>query len=148
MFDLVAKSYGDGGDIQRFADIGLRLRDGRLAFDESVLDAQLAANPEGVKSFLDASQTGAADAIEDFLELFTSSFDGTITTRINAIDDQNDDLEDQADRFLESLDRQRLILERQFLQMEIAIAKISSLEGTITQLQQLAIFAQSVGTNK
>jgi hypothetical protein len=32
--------------------------------------------------------------------------------------------------------------------MEIAIAKISSLEGTITQLQQLASFAQSVGSNK
>ena len=149
LFDLVSRNLGDaGGNIRNLTDIGLRLRDGILEFDESFFDAQLAANPTEVRAFFDDSQAAAAEEIEDILKSFTSAIDGTITTRVSSLGEQNDGLEDQAERLAERLERERIRLENQFIQMEIAIAKVQNLEGTLSQLQQLASFAQNQDSSK
>ncbi|MCG8583708.1 MAG: flagellar filament capping protein FliD [Pirellulales bacterium] len=146
LFDIVGRVFGEGaGDIRRLTDLGLTLNNGRLEFDQSVLETQLAADPEGVKSFFDTTQFGAADKIEDLLDSFTSVVDGSITNQVNSINEQNAELEEQSELLAFRLEQERLRLEQQFVQMEIAIARVQSLESTLTQLAQLADSAQSNG---
>jgi flagellar hook-associated protein 2 len=149
LFDMVSKNYGAAtSGVRNLADLGLRLKDGRLLFDEAAFDTRYSADPANTIALFEKTQGGAAKAMEDILKAFTSAVDGTITTRTRSLDDQNSSLEDQVDRLTLRLEQQRIRLEDQFIQMEMAIAKVNSLEGTLTQLQQLAEFAQSVGSKK
>ena len=134
---VIERLAGASGDIQRLADVGVRLRSGRLEFDEQKLRDALEANPEQLVEFFTDEESGMAAAMKEQLEGITET-GGLIDRRENTLESQREQIADRVDVLNERLDRRAQQLMRQFLAMESALAELQSQQGALTQLAALA----------
>lgn len=152
-----SKPSGVSTQFDYLFEVGIKLGEGNeLEFDQEKFEQAFAQDPEGVEALLSASkllpkepieiapgvtvadtedtyeQQGVFEQLEVLIEAFTNSIDGTITIKKNSFDTKIDQQKDRIEQLQKSLDSKRLVLQQQFLQMEQALAALS------TQSQALA----------
>jgi flagellar hook-associated protein 2 len=128
---------GAGGHFQRLSDIGIRLRTGRLEFDEEKFRAALENRPDEMAEFFSAEETGLATLMKEQLEGITEA-GGLIDRRDGTLERQQDLLSDRVDVLNERLERKRERLMRQFYALETALAELQSQQTALEQLSSLA----------
>ncbi len=138
LFQLVTgRPPGASGEIQRLSDIGIRLRNGRLEFDEEQLLAALEDHPEEIAEFFANEDSGLAAAMKEQLEGITEA-GGLIDRRENTLERQRELLGDRVDVLNGRLEQKRARLMRQFWAMEAALAELQSQQTALAQLASLA----------
>jgi len=146
LFQVVTgRRPGAGGDIRRLSDLGIRLRAGRLEFDEEKFLAALEDHPEEMTEFFTAEVTGLAAIMKEQLEGMTEA-GGLIDRRDNTLERQQDLLGDRVEVLNERLERKRERLMRQFWAMETALAELQSQQTALAQLSSLAGSFSAWGT--
>jgi flagellar hook-associated protein 2 len=100
-------------------------QDGDLEIDEDELRDALSDNFDAaVSMFTDAD--GVNLALQDAIDVLTDEDDGTVTARIDGLDDAIDDQAERLERFDDRLDAYEERLKRQFTAMELAMARFQS----------------------
>ena len=145
LFQLVTgRPPGASGEIQRLSDIGIRLRNGRLEFDEEQLLAALEDHPEEIAEFFANEDSGLAAAMKEQLEGITEA-GGLIDRRENTLERQRELLGDRVDVLNGRLEQKRARLLRQFWAMEAALAELQSQQTALAQLASLAGSSDTLG---
>jgi flagellar hook-associated protein 2 len=103
---------------------------GQLSLDESVLDAKLASDPEGVKALV----SGAATAAHSRVTGMTDSTYGSATLDVSTLQQNIQDITDQVAKADERLAIRRQSLQEQFTNMEMIIAGLNSQNSVLTSL--------------
>lgn len=134
---------GAPGGIRRLSEVGIRLSEGKLTFDETKFRDAYAADPQGVTSFFTDETNGIAKKMESEIERLTDDSTGLLPAREKALENQKTLLNDRVDVLNDRLLRRRDQLLRQFLSMEQAL---SSLQSQQTALSQLSALSSSYST--
>lgn len=134
---------GGLGAVKRWAQLGIKLAEGQLQFDQARFDEAFAADPQAVIDAFTRPETGIAASLKKTLEGISDSSDGVIARRNNALETQKDDLNDRIASLNELLDRKRQRLMRQFLAMESAISQLQSQGSALSQIGSLNIPSSS-----
>lgn len=143
MLGLVAsRTMGTGGDLQYTWQVGLRLRDQRVQFDEATFREAYAADPDAVMEFFTDAEAGFGAVVEDVLEQLTDSQDGTLAKRDDVLDSNEELLNKRAEQLEALLADKRARLQAQFLAMEMSLAKLQSQQ---TALQGFTVIPPSTG---
>jgi len=144
LFDLGAHSFGNSGDsIRLLSDIGVKLKNGQLTFDSSVLQEKLANEPTAVEQFFDTANVGLAERLDTVLDAITDSIDGTIAQRATVLDEQITDLNERVDRLNLQLESRRQRLLQQFLLTEQILAQLQTQQDALSRIAPLP----QVGSN-
>ncbi len=125
------------GELTGAASAGLKLKNGRLEFDEQKFRDALAQSPQGVTELFTDPEDGLAVWLETQAKAITEST-GLIGRRAESLGDQRDLLDDRVTQMNTLLDLKRERLTRQFLAMEQSLAQLQSQQGALTQLSALA----------
>jgi flagellar hook-associated protein 2 len=148
LLDLISGAAGNStGTIRGFAQLGLTLSEGVLSINSEVLQARLTNDPQGVRDFLAAAESGAGVRLESALKGFTNAIDGAITRRVDAFDDRIAQLEERSEFLTARIEARRERLLAQFAEMERVLAQIQGQNTAITQLAQLATQFSNVNRN-
>ena len=134
---VTGRAPGASAHFQRLSDIGIRLREGRLEFDEQKFRDAYETHPEELTSFFTDEQTGLAHEMQAVLESITDS-GGLIDRRERLLGRQKEDINDRVETLNERLERKRERLLRQFMALEQALAEMQSQQSALTQLSALA----------
>ena len=134
---VIERLPGAAGDLQRLGDLGVRLRNGRLEFDEQKLLDALEDNPEEVIQFFTDEESGMAALMKEQLQAITET-GGMIDRRENTLETQREQIADRVDVLNDRLDRKAEQLMREFLVMEAALARLQSQQTALEQLSSLA----------
>jgi flagellar capping protein FliD len=82
---------------------------------------------------------GVAETMYNKLLVFTDSFDGLLTIRIDGLGDTVDNLQETIDGMNERLVMESLMLNNKFVQLELNLSKLQSVSNFLAQqLAQLA----------
>jgi flagellar hook-associated protein 2 len=130
---------GGSGAVKRWAQLGIKLANGKLQFDQAKFDAAFSADPQAVIDAFTRPESGIAATLKKTLEDISDSSDGMIARRNNALETQKDDLNDRIDSLNELLDRKRQRLMRQFQAMESAISQLQSQGSALSQIGPLSV---------
>lgn len=133
------------GDIQRLSELGLRVRGGKLEFDEEKLLDALENNLDEVIEFFTDEESGMATLMEEQLEAITDT-GGLIDRRANTLETQRDQMSDRVDVLNDRLERKAARLMRDFLAMESALAMLQSQQGALASLSSLTNSSGSSGS--
>jgi len=113
------------GDIKSITQLGVRLNDqGKLEFDESKLNAALAANPEAVQEFFTKEKTGFSAKAKDIADTLAGVKNGSILSRTQSLQAKIDQNNVRIANFTTKLDKQRTRLLNQFYNLEKSISSI------------------------
>ncbi len=136
---LLSGRFFGAGSIQSLAQIGIDIQtDGTLTFSRSKLDTKYAADPEAVKEFFIAEDTGVADKIGAMIDQLGGDETSLLMSRCDSLASKIEQNQARIDRLNERLDTQRERLYTQFYRMEEAIGKMQSNLSVIESLQPLA----------
>ncbi|MCA9243537.1 MAG: flagellar filament capping protein FliD [Phycisphaerales bacterium] len=133
---------GASGALRRWSDIGIRIRDGELQFDESKFRAAFENNPEAVADFFTAEEGGAGAYLKAQLETITGA-DGLLKRAEGTLESQTSGLNDRVDVLNDRLSRKRDRLLRQFQAMEQVLSGLQSQQNALAQLGSLTASTQS-----
>jgi flagellar hook-associated protein 2 len=133
---VIQRLDGATGDLQRLADLGIRLQDGDLQFDEEKLLTALENDLEEVIEFFTDAETGMAATMKEQLETITET-GGLIDRRESTLETQREQMADRVDVLNDRLNRRAEQLMREFLAMESALAQLQSQQSALTQLAAL-----------
>ncbi len=129
----LSAEYGSGA-LTALAQIGLTSTDdGDLELDTDVLSDALADDFSGVVGFL-TGDSGVAQALSSVIDGMIDEDSGTVTGRVDSLDDQIETMTTRIEDYEERLESYRTRLEKQFLAMELAMAKFQSAESALTAL--------------
>lgn len=128
---------GAPGGLQQLQQVGLSLRDGRLAFDETRFKNELERNPDAVVEFFTDETRGVATWLKGQVEQLTQS-GGLIKRRDESLQKQRTQLSGRIDNLNELLERKRIRMTNQFIAMERALSLIQGQQGALSQLSSLA----------
>ncbi|MCE9606656.1 MAG: flagellar filament capping protein FliD [Planctomycetia bacterium] len=131
--DLAGRRYG-GGSINNLTQIGLKLTGGQLTFDESVLRAKLASDPDGVKDFFGSTDTGVAAAVGKSIKSYVDAANGILFHKIDALDAQQTSLQSRIDDLNVLIESKRTRLANQFLLLEKTLATLKSQQNSLASL--------------
>ncbi|MBF0367974.1 MAG: flagellar filament capping protein FliD [Magnetococcales bacterium] len=142
---------GSGDDLSPYsmlAEIGLRTdsEDGTISFDSSTLSDVLSDNFEAVAAIFtnslsdgDAGNEGVAHRMADLMDAITDYTDGSLTGRLDGIEDRLDSIADQIEREEERLITIEERMTLKFASLEQLVNSMNgaagSLESTIASLQ-------------
>ncbi|MGE0607682.1 MAG: flagellar filament capping protein FliD [Pirellulales bacterium] len=149
LFAAFTDSSGSSS-IRSLAQIGLTFKDGRVSFDETVLQNRITTDPAAVQEFLGNAETGVGVRIRKLIDTFTSPLNGSLTRHVDELNSRVTSLEERTEFLNERLEAKRLRLLRQYNGIELALAKVQSQTSAITSLAQLAattISSQSTRSN-
>ncbi len=76
--------------------------------------------------------SGIADSLYNTIEDFTDTVDGFVQVGIDSLEVQMDSLEDRIDTMENRIEQRREMYTRRFTQMEIALARLETLQQTLT----------------
>ena len=134
LFRLVTGTVpGATGAIQRLSQIGIKLSEGKLTFDEEKFREKVEADPEAVTQFFTETVSGVANYMKEQLEAITGT-DGLIERREGALENQTELLSDRVDQLNDLLARKQQRLLRQFQAMEEALAALQSQQASLASL--------------
>ncbi len=125
------------GGMQRLSEIGIKLEEGKLSFDEEKFRQVLEESPQAVVEFFTNEENGLAVWMQEELEAITEE-EGLIPRRNDALGDQKELLADRIEQLDVLLARKRSRLMAQFLAMERALAELQSQQSALGQLAALA----------
>lgn len=125
------------GGMQRLSEIGIKLEEGKLSFDEEKFRQVLEESPQAVVEFFTNEENGLAVWMQEELEAITEE-EGLIPRRNDALGDQKELLADRIEQLDVLLARKRSRLMSQFLAMERALAELQSQQSALGQLAALA----------
>lgn len=145
---LSSRVFDIESTVTSMSQLGVRITEtGKYFFDETVFNAKLAEDPDGVKEFFTARETvtkddgskeiiskGFAVKLQDYFETFTNSFDGTVKSRTDSIDEQIKDLNDRITRIDESIASEEERLIREFARMETLVNQYQSIGQRLSSL--------------
>lgn len=134
LFRLFSGSIpGAGGTLRRWSDVGVRIRDGELQFDETKFRQAFENNPEAVAEFFTAETGGAGEYLKQQLEAITGE-GGLLKRAEGTLNSKRESLSSRVTDLTERLDRKRDRLTRQFLAMEEALAAMQSQQNALSQM--------------
>lgn len=130
---LVSAAYGDG-DLDSLGALGLTTaKNGDLELDTDTLRAALADDFDDVVGIV-TGESGAFAAIAGAIEEMVDEDDGTVTARVDSLDEQIETMNKRIDDFEDRMDAYRTRLERQFTAMEVSMARLQSAQSALTAL--------------
>ncbi len=134
------QAVGSEGLYRSLTDLGIKITaGGKLQADEELLQKALDENPNAVRDFFTAAETGFSARFETAIEAFTDPFTGSITAQSEGLQENLKSLEDRINVLSELLDNKRVRLVQQFARMETIISELNSQSSAIGQLAALAI---------
>lgn len=148
LFRLVTGNVeGATGRFRRLSEVGVRLDNGKLTFDETKFRDALANDPQAVTDFFTDPDHGVATALKEQIDAMTQA-DGLLDQRESALDRQKKALNDRVDALNELLSRKRDRLTRQFLAMESAVSQLQAQQAALSQLgsASFGLPSQSTGS--
>lgn len=129
---------GASGAITRLSQVGVRLSNGKLIFDETKFNEAYERDPQGVTEFFTKSDVGAAAVLKKNIEAITKP-DGVITQRTDTLTSQARDLNERIVQLGVLLEGKRARLLRQFQAMESALAQLQSQQAALGQLASISL---------
>lgn len=136
--DLMSSAFLGGGSIQSMAEIGVTIQqDGTLAFDQAQFESAYTADPDAVKQFFTAKDTGVSAQFDALLEQFGGQTNSLLSSRLDAIQEQIDDNKRQIDSMNERLTAEQDRLYTSFYNMDVAIGKLQNAMKVINALAPL-----------
>ncbi len=145
---LSQRIYG-AGSIRSLAELGITLNDdGTLVLDEDKLSQKYAEDPDAVKEFFTAEDTGFSARFCALAEQLAGTDSSLLMQRYSTLDDKIAENEDRITFMNERLEAQRERLTNSFYQMEIAISKMQSEMSVIEAMASSASsFYSSTSSN-
>ncbi len=135
-------SASSDGSISSLADLGITVTTGgRLQLDQDVLQEIFDENPDAVREFFAADETGFADRFEEVIDGFTDPFTGALTSQSEGLQESISSLEDRIIDLNAILDVRRQRLIQEFARMETIISQLNSQSTAISDLAALAASA-------
>jgi flagellar hook-associated protein 2 len=142
---ITGKRYGSGS-ISNLTQIGLKLTGGELTFDEAVLRAKLASDPEGVKDFFSNVDNGVAAGVGKTIKSFVDATDGALFHRIDALEAQQTTLQARIDTLNILMESKRTRLANNFLLLEKTLSSLKSQQNSLASLTN-SISSNSSGSS-
>ncbi len=155
LFRLATGRHPDlTGQFTALSQVGIRVSGGgKLSFDQTKLTAALASDRDAVEQLFTLKDTttdpttgettvtaaGAMARLEEALERFTDAVDGSIQSRVDAIDDQIELGNNRIAALDDRLDAKRLVLETQFRTLEQTLATLQSQSSSLGNLQPILL---------
>lgn len=128
-----ATSYGTG-DLKALSQIGLSTtQDGDLELDTEALTEALSSDFDGVVGFV-TGESGVAQTLSGIIDGMTDDDDGTVTARVDSLDEQIETMTQRIADFQDRLDSYQARLEKQFVAMELAMARFQNVGGQLAAL--------------
>lgn len=128
-----ATTYGSG-DLCALSQIGLSTtQDGDIELDTEVLTEALSGDFDGVVGFV-TGESGVALTLSGIIDGMVDDDDGTVTARVDSLDEQIETMSERISDFQDRLDAYQARLEKQFLAMELAMARFQSAQGQLSAL--------------
>lgn len=140
--------YG-AGSIHSIAELGVTLKDdGTLQFDQDKLKEKYAADPDAVKEFFTAADTGFSARFDKLAEQLAGENDSLLVSRYNTLDEKITNNQDRIDFLTERLTAERERMTAKFNAMESAISKMQS-NMTVVQgiMANLSAYSSSNSSN-
>lgn len=139
--DRLRRAFGQrilstGTSITRLSDVGLKIENGTMSFDETKFREQIEQNPAAVEAFFTTENTGIAYTLETAIKSVTDP-DGLIDRRTDTLDSRKEVLNDRVVRLNELLQRKEARLTREFQAMETALSLLQSQQVAISNLSAL-----------
>ncbi len=134
---MVSTEYDLGGKVTSLAELGVSTtRDGTLSFNSSDFGDSLGDYYSDVVELV-TSDSGPLGKLRDQLEdVYLDSFDGTLKSRTDSLEDSIEDLEDQISDFEKRLSSYASRLRDQFTNMEVVLGELNSTQSFLSQLFQ------------
>jgi flagellar hook-associated protein 2 len=134
---MVSTQYDLGGKVTSLAELGVSTtRSGALSYDSSDFGDSLGDYYSDVVELI-TSDSGPLGKIRDQLEdVYLDSFDGTLKSRTDSLEDSIEDLEDQISDFEKRLTSYSDRLRDQFTNMEVVLGELNSTQAFLSQLFQ------------
>ena len=132
---MVSSEYDLGGDVKSLAQLGLSTsRDGTLAYESTDFSDELGENYSDVVKLL-TNDSGPLGTIRDQLEdVYLDTFDGTLKSRTDSLEDSIEDLEDQISDFEKRLTAYAERLRSSFTNMEVVLGELNATQSFLSQL--------------
>lgn len=133
---LSGRFFGVGA-VQSLKSVGINITDdGKLSFDQAVLQAAVDADPDGVEEFFTKESTGFSDKLNRIIETLAGEDTSLLTNRLDSLNTRLDDINRRIEFMEERLEKSRELLFNEFTAMELAIAQQ---QNNLTALSALQI---------
>ena len=134
MKSAVASTYSASSVVTALSQIGFStLQTGKLELDSSTLKDALENNLDDVTAiFTDSS--GFNTALQDVLDRYIDSTDGTVTNRIDSLGDSIDGISTDISNFDDRMTAYEERLRKGFTAMEIALGKLETAKSSLAAL--------------
>ena len=130
---------GADATISRLLSVGIRFGDGnRLHFDEERFREAFDGSQEAVVEFFSREDTGLAATLDEMIDELTRTFDGVITRKDDALEQQQELVNKRIAGMNLLIDGKRARLEAQFIALESALSALQGQQNALTVLAQLA----------
>ena len=144
---LFSGRFFGAGSIQSLAEIGIDIqKDGTLSFDKSALEAKYAADPEAVKEFFTAEETGVSAKLGALIDQLGGDETSLVGSRTNSLATKIEQNQARIDLMNDRLEDQRERLYTQFYRMEEAIGKMQADLSIVSALQPITASGASSTT--
>lgn len=138
---MMTNRYFGVGAIESLAEVGIRVDDqGKLALDESKLQAEFEEDPQAVEQFFTDSDLGFATKMNAALDSLAGEGNSLLINRNNTLQTTIEQNSAKIDDWNARLDHERQQLLDHFNAMELAIARIQS---NLSAIQSLAALVPS-----
>jgi flagellar hook-associated protein 2 len=125
--ELLSSRFYGVGSLQSLADLGLSFKaDGTLALDAGKLNAQLAANRDGVEKFFATEDSGISNRFKALLDDLSGANDSLLSLGIKGLSDTIDVNKAKLSNMQDQLDEEKNQLYTKFYNMELAVSKLQS----------------------
>jgi flagellar hook-associated protein 2 len=124
------------GSLKRLSQLGLKIEQTGLTFDESQFREAYANDPEQVSKFFTTAQTGVAVQLQDALKRISDS-DGMIKRQDTSLQSQRDMLSARVDQLNTLLEAKRQRMLKQFQTMEQTLAQLQSQQSALSSFTSL-----------
>jgi flagellar hook-associated protein 2 len=141
---LLTRGFLGVGSIQSLGELGVTMNDdGTLAFDQTVLQAKFAADPEGVQDFFATEDTGFSAMFAQLAEQLSGEDVSLLANRFKSLDRKITENQSTIDSMNARLAKQRERLTLQFSQLEAAISKLQSTLTLLDSIQPISVSSGS-----
>jgi flagellar hook-associated protein 2 len=145
MKSTVASTYSASSVVTALSQIGFSTQQtGKLSLDSSTLTKALQNNLDDVTAIFTDS-TGFNTSMQDVLDRYNDSTDGTITKRIESLGDSIDTVGTNISKFDDRMTAYEARLRKSFTAMEVALGKLDSAKSTLSALLPSSSSSSSSG---
>lgn len=124
------------GELQYLSEIGVEFqRDGSLELNTAKLEAVLVASPDEVEALF-AGENGVAERMSETLKNYTNSTDGSVTYKVQSLEQRIDRYEDDLDEAEADVQNYLERLVEKYTSMENAIRQYQSMQEQIESMNE------------